>query len=207
MSARAAARKPVARANTGLGGASKSTDKDIEDLRAEHAQLVEDLRLQVQRAETASDHYQKELEILQQRLHEVVGERDTLEDQISQSHTDVQAVHQEAKDLKRKKSQLEHAHEAEKAMMLKEREEQANKEQELQGIIQRLNETIRQKGLLAHVDADHSALSRSGMCILLVLCQLTSANQSISKFPQPKIPRTRARSILTVSSTGEKPIS
>jgi hypothetical protein len=164
MSARAAARKPAARSNSSIGGTLKSTDSNYDDdSKAQHAQLVEELRQQVQKAEKASEQYQKELEILQMRLDEVVGERNVLEDHISQKDTEAEAVHAETKDIMRQKKELEQAHNAEKAVMLKERENQTTKERELQGVIQRLNETIRQKEMRAHVEGDRPAISRSGM--------------------------------------------
>ena len=144
----------------------KSTDSVHEDdSRAEHAQLVEELRQQVQKAEMASEQYQKEVEMLQMRIQEVVGERNTLEDQILQKNADTDAVHDEARDIMRQKKELEQAHKVEKELILKEREDHINKEQELQGIIQRLNETIRQKEMRSHVDGDRPALSRSGMYV------------------------------------------
>lgn len=142
----------------------KSTDTSYDDdSRAEHARLVEDLRQQVQKAELASEQYQKELEILQIRLHEAVGERNILEDQISQKDIEAEAVHVETKDIMRQKKELEQNHYAEKTMMLKEREERVKKELELQGIIQRLNETIRQREMRAYVDGDRPVMARSGM--------------------------------------------
>ncbi len=165
MSARAAARKPAVRANSGLVGRTKSTDNSYYDdeLRAEHMQLVEDLKQQVQRAEIASDQYRKELEILQMRLQEAVGERNVLEEQVAQKDNEAEAVHVETKDIMRQKKELEQAHNAEKMKMLKERESQASKEQELQAIIQRLNDTIRQKEMRAQVEGDRPVLSRSGI--------------------------------------------
>jgi hypothetical protein len=166
MSARAAARKPAARGNSGLVGTLKSTDGTYDnDSRAEHAQLVEELKQQVQKAETASEQYRKETDMLQMRLNEVLGERDGLENQISQMDAEAEAVHAEAKDILRQKKDLEQAHNAEKALMLKERETQLNTEQELQGVIQRLNETMKQKEMRAHVEGDRAGVSRSGMCV------------------------------------------
>lgn len=168
MSARAAARKPAIRGNSGSSGPSKATDSSYDDdSRAEHAQLVEELRQQVQKAEIASEQYQKELEILQMRLDEAVGERNILEDQVSQKDTEAEAVHAETKDIMRQKKELEQAHNTEKAMMLKEREERVNREQELQGIIKRLNETIRQKEMRTYVDGDRPVMSRSGIYALI----------------------------------------
>lgn len=142
----------------------KPTDSAYDDdSRAEHAQLVDDLKLQVQKAEIASEHYQKELEILQMRLNEVVIERNNLENQISEKDGEVEAVHAEFKDVMRRNKELEQAHYAEKAMLFKEQERQLHKEQELNGVIQRLNETIRQKEVRAQVDGDGAVVPRSGM--------------------------------------------
>lgn len=142
---------------------SQSVNED--DSRAQHAQLVEELRQQVQKAEIASEQYQKEVEMLQMRIQEVVGERNTLEDQILQKNADADAVHTEARDILRQKKELEQAHKAERELMLKEREDHIHKEHELQGIVQRLNETIRQKEMRTHVDGDRPSLSRSGMYV------------------------------------------
>lgn len=162
MSARAAARKPPVRGNSGLGGSTKPTDSSYDDdSRAELAQLVEDLRQQVQKAEIASEQYQRELEILQMRLHEAVGERNKLEDQIVEKDREAEAVHAEVKEIMRQKKELEQAHYAEKAALIKERESQAQKEQELQGVIQRLNETIRQREMRAYADGDRPLVPRS----------------------------------------------
>jgi len=158
----------------------KSVDSSYdENSRADHAQLVDDLKLQVQRAEIASEQYQKEVEVLQLRLHDAVGERNNLEAQISQKDVEVVSVHTEAKETLRQKKELELSHHAEKEMMLKEREHLVNKEQELQSIIQRLNETIRQKEMRAHVEGERPVMSRSGTFVrdLTANDQLTRLQQ------------------------------
>jgi hypothetical protein len=181
MSARSAARKPPVRGNSGLGGRMKSVDSSYdENSRADHAQLVDELKLQVQRAEIASEQYQKEVEILQLRLHEAVGERNNLEAQISQKDMEAETVHTEAKDIMRQQKELEQTHHAEKDMMLKEREHQLNKEQELQSIIHRLNETIRQREMRAHVEGERPVISRSGMSALTP--QQSSTNSLAASF-------------------------
>lgn len=163
MSARGAVRKPAVRGNSGLGGHTKSIDSSYDDdSRAEHGQLVEDLRQQVQKAEVASEQYQKEVEILQMRLNEAVGERNSLEDAISQKDAEAEAVHAETKDIMRQKKEMEQAHQSEKAMMLKERDDRLNEEQALQAVIHRLSETTRQREMRAHVEGDRPAVSRSG---------------------------------------------
>ena len=170
-----------------------------DDTRAQNARLVEELRQQVQKAEMASEQYQKEVEILQMRLSEAVGERNILEDHISQKDAETEAVHAKARDIMRQKKELEQAHNAEKAVMLKERESQTIKERELQAIVQRLNDTIRQKEMRAHVDADRPVLSRSGMLFLTTRIDDKLIN-SPSELPQSSIPRSRPRSIRTLRS-------
>jgi hypothetical protein len=207
MSARGAAKKPPVRGSSGLSGRVKSTDSTYDDdLRAEHAQLVEDLRQQVQKAEIASEQYQKELDMLQMRLDEVASERNVLEDQISQKDTETEAVQAEAKDIMRQKKEMEQAHYSERAMMLREREQQLTKEQELQSIVQRLNETIRQKEIRAQVEGDRPVMSRSGKCTLYRPTCLV-ADKCCSKFPQPRFPGSRPRSICTLCSVGEEPVT
>ena len=164
MSARSAARKPAASRNSGLSGRTKSTESSYDDdSRAEHAQLVDDLKQQVQRAEIASEQYQKQLELMQMRLDEIAKERESLENQISEKDIEAEAVRAETKDIMRQKKELEQNHNSEKAVMLKERDNHMNKEQELQGIIQQLNETIKQKEMRAHVEGVRPVISRSGM--------------------------------------------
>ena len=164
MSARGAARRPGHRSNSSFNAAVKSADGSYDDdSRAEQAQFIEDLKQQVQRAELASEQYQKELDILQMRLSEVVGERNDLEDQISQRTNDAEATQADSLEIMRQKHELQLAHDKEKNKMLEERDDQSKREQELQAIIQRLNETIKHKDIRAHVDRDRPGLSRSSM--------------------------------------------
>jgi septal ring factor EnvC (AmiA/AmiB activator) len=204
MSARAAARKPAGRGNGSQGNGGWSADSSVdEDSRAEHAQLVEELKHHVKKAELASEQYQKEMEILQMRLDEVMGERNNLEEQISQKDAEAEAVHAETKDIMRQKKELEQAHKTEKALMLKEREEQIHKEKELQSVVQRLNETMRQKEMRSFVEGDRPSLSRSG--ILETHCCVTlQADCFNSKLSKSSFPRPRRRSIRTLRTAGAK---
>lgn len=152
MSARAAAARRVGnRSSTSLGSVSALHENGAdEDARAENAQLVAELKQQLQKAEIASEQYQKQLEVLQMRLDEVLTDQNRLEERDSQHDGEIQALRLEVKDFARQKRDLEQSYESEKAIILKEREEQADKEGELQSVIRRLNETIRQRDLRSH---------------------------------------------------------
>ena len=155
MSARAAAaRRAGSRVSTGLGNMSGLSDAGAEDdARAENAQLVAELKEQLGKAELASEQYQKQLEVLQLRLDEVLSDQTRLEEQNHRQETKVQVLQANAKEFARQKREMEQFHEAEKTLILKEREQQASIEEELQSVIRRLNETIRQREVRSHVDS------------------------------------------------------
>ena len=155
LSARAAAaRRAGSRVSTALGNMSALSDAGVEDdARAENVQLVAELKEQLQKAELASEQYQKQLEVLHLRLDEVLTDQTRLEEQIHQRETEVQVLQANAKDFARQKREMEHFHEAEKTLILKERKQQASMEEELQSVIRRLNETIRQREIRSHVDS------------------------------------------------------
>jgi hypothetical protein len=152
LSARAAAaRRAGNRMSVGFGSTSAlSQDGAEDDARAEHAQLVAELKEQLQRAEFASEQYQKQLEVLQLRLDEVLVDQSRLEEQGHQRDAEIQILQANAKDFARQRKEMEQFHEAEKALILKERDQQASKEEELQVIIRRLNDTIRQRDIRFH---------------------------------------------------------
>jgi hypothetical protein len=149
LSARAAAaRRAANRVSVGLGSTSALPEDGAEDdARAEHAQLVAELKEQLQRAEFASDQYQKQLEVLQLRLDEVLIDQSRLEEQGHQRDAEIQILQANAKEFARQRKEMEQFHEAEKALILKERDQHASKEEELQVIIRRLNDTIRQRDI------------------------------------------------------------
>jgi len=144
----AAARRAGNRMSAGFGSTSAlSEDGAEDDARAEHAQLVAELKEQLQRAEFASEQYQKQLEVLQLRLDEVLIDQTRLEEQGHQRDAEIQILQANAKDFARQRKEMEQFHEAEKALILKERDQQARKEEELQVVIRRLNDTIRQRDI------------------------------------------------------------
>jgi hypothetical protein len=107
--------------------------------------LVAELKDQLQRAEAASDQYQKQLEILKIRLDDVLVDQTKLEEKEHQRDEEIQSLKNELKDFAKQKKEMEQLHDSEKAVILKERDEQATKEEELQAVIRRLNETLKQR--------------------------------------------------------------
>ena len=154
VSARAAARKPgVGRSNLSMSAPRTiSNNSSEDDLRAENAGLIGELKEQVQKAETVSEQYRKQLGVLQLRLDEAVREQGRLEDQAHEKDGTIAALRDEVRELTRHIRGLDQAHEADRAAMVRDKEQQANKEEELQSTIQRLKETLAQKDLRANVE-------------------------------------------------------
>ena len=128
--------------NTGQGGPDDPTD---DDARAEHAALLEELRSRVQKAETASEEYQKQLNLLQSRLDESQHSHAQLEDQLHEKQEQVEELETEKIQATRQKRDLERIFDEERIAMLKDREDQTQKEEESQRTIARLKDGLAQK--------------------------------------------------------------
>ncbi|KAL2807637.1 hypothetical protein BJX63DRAFT_63875 [Aspergillus granulosus] len=160
VSARAAARKP-GRSNLSMSSVPKiAADPSEEEARAQNAALIEDLKEQLQKAETASEQYQKQLGVLQMRLDEAVSEQTKLEDQSHERDSKIEALNGEIRDHVRQIRDLEQAHELERNAMLQEKEQQASREEEMQATIQRLKEAVAQKDMRISAENDKN-VSRS----------------------------------------------
>lgn len=138
-----------------------SNDPSEEEARAQNAALIEELREQLQKAETASEQYQKQLGVLQMRLDEAVSEQTKLEDQAHERDTRIEALGTEIRDQARQIRDLEQHHEMERNAMLQEKEQQASKEEDLQATIQRLKESVAQKDMRINTEGDRHQVSRS----------------------------------------------
>ncbi|KAL4807288.1 hypothetical protein BDV18DRAFT_137318 [Aspergillus unguis] len=160
VSARAAARKP-GRSNLSMSSVPKlAADPSEEEARAQNAALIEDLKEQLHKAETASDQYQKQLGVLQMRLDEAVSEQAKLEDLGHERDSKVEALNGEIREHVRQIRDLEQAHELERNAMLQDKEQQASREEEMQATIQRLKEAVAQKDMRIGADGDKN-VSRS----------------------------------------------
>jgi len=163
VSARAAARKPPShRSHMSQSAITMSTDAaaDDDDAKAETAALIDDLKNQLNRAETASEEYMKQLEVLQSRLDDALKEQGKLEDQIHGKTTEIEKLQNAARESARQRKELEQMFEADKTAVIREKEQQAIHEEELHSTIQRLKETIAQRDLRPNLD-NEGKLSRS----------------------------------------------
>lgn len=137
-----------------------NNDPSEEEARAQNAALIEDLKEQLQKAETASEQYRKQLGVLQMKLDEAVSEQGKLEDQSHERESKIEALNGEIREHVRQIRDLEQSHEMERNAMLQEKEQQASREEEMQATIQRLKESLAQKDMKINAENDKN-VSRS----------------------------------------------
>lgn len=189
VSARAAARKPI-RSNLSMSSVPRvNNEPSDEEARAQNAALIEELREQLQKAETASEQYRKQLGVLQMRLDEAVSEQGKLEDQAHEKDSKVDALNSEIRDHVRQMRDLEQTHEMERNAMLQEKEQQASREEEMHATIQRLKESLSQKDMKINADSDRNNISRSRKCSLSVAFVFAAHADRYSELPQQILPR------------------
>ena len=141
-----------------LSNSSVPTDAD-DDARAESVAVLDDLKERLIKAETLSEQFQKQAQVLQLRLDEAINEQAKLEDKLHEGDERIETLENEKRDALRQKREMESIYEAERSSMTKEREESANREEEMQTIIQRLKDSLTQR---SNVD-EESRLSRRCM--------------------------------------------
>ncbi|CZT41177.1 uncharacterized protein RSE6_00890 [Rhynchosporium secalis] len=156
VSARGSMQRPAAGASH-LSSASTNYDAD-EEAHAETVAVLDDLKERLRKTEAMSEQYQKQAQVLQSRLDEAVQEHEKLEDRIHESDERLEALENEKKDALRQKREMESIYEAERSSMTKEREENSNREEEMQTIIQRLKDSLNSR---SNVDEEGRISRRS----------------------------------------------
>ncbi|UKZ75194.1 hypothetical protein TrVFT333_002870 [Trichoderma virens FT-333] len=132
------ARAAVARRDTAMS----STDSDA---RAAAAAALEDLQQRLEKEEKQSEQYRRQAEVLQSKLDDAVKESAKLEEKVHEHDELIETLRNEKREAGRKIREMETIYEAERSAILKEKEEMATKEEEMQMVIARLKETLAQK--------------------------------------------------------------
>lgn len=158
-----------------------NNDPSEEEAKAQNAALIEELREQLQKAETASEQYQKQLGVLQMRLDEAVSEQGKLEVQAHERDTRIETLSGEVRDQARQLRDLEQNHESERNAMLQEKEQQTSREEELQATIQRLKESVAQKSMPVNAEGERQ-ISRSCMFFHFGLLQISKLTPFTASF-------------------------
>lgn len=147
-------------------------DPSEEEARAQNAALIEDLKEQLQKAETASEQYRKQLGVLQMRLDETVNDHGKLEDHSHERESKIEALNGEIREHVRQIRDLEQSHEMERNAMLQEKEQQTSREEEMQATIQRLKDSMSQKDRFNADNDKNMSRSCTDTLSLCFLCYL-----------------------------------
>ena len=122
--------------------------------------MVDELKEQLRRAETASEEYQRHAAVLQSKLDEALGDHDKLQESAQDYQTRLEAVEKERQEGARRYRDLETAFEGDKVASMKAQEDAYRKEQELLGTVQRLRESMAHKEKRSSLDGE-TLLSRA----------------------------------------------
>ena len=122
-----------------------SDEMSEDDARAEHISMMDELRSRVQKAETASEEYQRQLNLLQARLDESHQEHGQLEDRLHQNNLRVEELESDSALFARQKREMQDLHDTERTSLLKDVAEQKKREEELISVNQRLKESLTQR--------------------------------------------------------------
>ena len=151
VSARAAAsQRRESLLNNGASSAGAANPADVEreeSLRAETVALLDDLKERLAKAENDSETYKRQAEVLQDKLDDTLKEQAKLEEKVHESEEQIEFLTNEKREGARQMREMESIYEAERSAMMKEKDEMANREEEMQAVIQRLKDSLAQRNL------------------------------------------------------------
>ena len=134
--------------NTTNANGPSAADVDREEaIRAETVALLDDLKERLSKAESASETYKRQFDILQDRFDEATKEQARLEEKVHENEEQIEALTNEKREAARQMREMESIYEAERSAMMKEKDEMGNREEEMQKIIQRLKDSLAQRNL------------------------------------------------------------
>lgn len=173
-----------------------SSLEEEEVVRAENIAALDDLRERLSKAELSSEEYRKQAEVLQSRFDDVTKDQVKYEEKCHELEEQAEALQNDKREATRKIREMEAIYEAERSSIVKEKEEMANKEEELQMVIARLKDSLNQQKMV--ID-DDSRSSRSGTCLIdrmvLVVGQSLSRHQKLTIVCSPSLSISRRRQL------------
>lgn len=137
--------RPVRKAPIRSSISGESGLPDDDDAKAANAQIIADLKQQVERAEQASETYRRQLDAMQRQLDEASNQTTAAEEREFQFRTQIDKLEAQLKDSARQNREMELSYDSETKMFLQDKEMQSMKEAELHSMVSRLTENLRFK--------------------------------------------------------------
>jgi hypothetical protein len=115
---------------------------------------IDELQERLQQVELTYEESQKQSTVLQVKLDEALKEQGLLEENVHEHTERINDLESEKKESVRARREMEQIYESERAAALKEKEEAAIREEEMQLSMQRLKESLAQREMRAGLDED-----------------------------------------------------
>lgn len=148
--------------------------------------MLDDLKARLAKAETDSEDYRKQAEVLQARLDETTKEQVKYEEKCHEHEEQNESLQNEKREATRKIRELEAIYEAEHSAMVKDKEEMANREEELQMVIARLKDSLNQQKMSSE-DEPRSSRSRKYFSTYLSISSVANTDRNLQQ-TQPHHP-------------------
>ena len=147
--------------NIGAFGADESVKE--EDARIENATLVDNLKKSLRNTELMSEDYQKQVEIMQKKMDDLMKEHARVEEHLHESTEKIEELEARKREDSRQVREMANLYESERHAMMRDREEATTREEELKATIQRLRETMAGREMRFNFAMDpERRLSRQG---------------------------------------------
>jgi chromosome segregation ATPase len=148
--------------NLGSGSAINLAEngKD-DDLRIEHAAIIDNLKKSLRNAEIVSEDYQTQLAVALKKIDDLMREHSKMEEHLHESVEKIEELEADRKETSRQVRDIGSIYESERTAMLRDREDAKTLEMELRSTIQRLKETMAGREMRFAVDERRH--SRTGM--------------------------------------------
>ncbi|KAH6840643.1 hypothetical protein B0I37DRAFT_418654 [Chaetomium sp. MPI-CAGE-AT-0009] len=130
------------------GRGTNSPDIEREEaIRAETVAVIDDLKERLAKAESGFESYKRQAEVLQSKLDDALKEQAKLEEKVHESDEQIESLRNAKREAARQMREMETIYEGERSAMMKEKEDMANREEEMQTVIQRLKDSLAQRNL------------------------------------------------------------
>lgn len=130
------------------GRGTNSPDIDREEaIRAETVAIIDDLKERLAKAESGFETYKRQAEVIQSKLDDALKEQAKLEEKVHESDEQIESLRNEKREAARQMREMETIYEGERSAMMKEKDDMANREEEMQTVIQRLKDSLAQRNL------------------------------------------------------------
>ena len=144
-------------------------DDSDDDAKQERLALLELLKERLTKAESASEEYQKQVEVLRMKLDEALGEQSKLEYRIHEEEESVEKIIVENKETLRQRRELENQYKSERKATMSFKEDFHAREEELLAVINRLKTSLAEEKARAAIGLNGEVVKGAHEDLLMII--------------------------------------